>query len=750
MKKALGMMTALVVACAADAGISIYGSSTGYQSHDKDWMSNTIDDIDGNGLGTDGYIFMGDFVAESANKTYGGAGVEISAMTAGQSTYMYPTYISTATMGSGCNSKIGHYPQYEQIDNPLIGDGTDGPCGNIIILSSGSGEALDFTVSGLPAGDILRLGVVTVLNDGAGKERWDIPTISLTDGTETVSVTDLPNLSNPADTTGPGWVFFDIDSDGDYTLSLPPDAAGVDPDHTGLGGVTFDTGTPAADPSLMLEPTSLSLDLYAPDTSVGSTVTATYEEGAVSTADITIVSATADAGFSAIVTDATLSTTDTTEDITVTFDNSGIGLENGESTNSTLEVVWTVNGSGVNTTSDVSLAVTYINEPSSVALTPSSLSLTLNDPDTSTNGTIAASFVEGTLSADVEIISVMVTNGFSVAPESFTLSAVTASEDILVTYDNSGALANHGDTAASAVVVTWTEAGSGVTNTLNGSVEVSYYNPGINTALIAGYDFDDGTGTATTNVTAYNEYVTASGYGVGAGLISVISANGNGLASELDAEYQLFGTTNQISFGTASDAFGFTKMNDADDLEMARTNADYMVFTVAPTNDYAMDLTSFTFRSRVNQLASSAERWALFSSIGGFDSTNAAIATGQTTVTHTYVNNVVDLSAAEFQELEGTVEFRLYIYGGSTGYSSATLFDKLIVNGDVYRISIPPVASSVADGKLIMSWEGDRSYNVLTNVDLVYGEWGVAETDVSSPVTNSISSAPQVFYKLGE
>ncbi|WP_372796493.1 hypothetical protein [Pontiella sp.] len=713
-------------------------------------MSETTVDIDGNGLGTDGYIFFGDFDAESANVSYGGVGIEITNMAATAVTDMMPSYITSATMGSGCNSKIGHYPQYEQIDNPLIGDGTDGPCANIIILSSTSGEALNFTVSSLPAGQILRLGVVTVLNDGAPNERWEIPTISLFDGTDTVSVTNLPNLSNVADTDGPGWVFFDIDSDGNYTLSLPADAAGIDPDHTGLGGVTFDTGTPPPNASLTLDPAAVSLNLYAPNTSVDGIITASYAAGAVTSNDITIASVTADAGFSASVTDPVLGNSDTEEVITVTFDNSGIGLVNGESTNSTLEVVWSEAGVGVITTSSIPLSVTYINEPNSFDLSPSSLSMTLTAPATSINGTIAASYIEGTVAAGIEIISVVVTNGFSVSPDSFTMSEFNTNQEIVVTYTNTGALENHADTAASSVVVTWTETGSGVTNTASGSVEVFYYNPTINDALIAGYDFDDGTGTATTNVTDYNPYVVASGYGVGTGLVSVISANGNGLAEELDAEYNLFGTTNQISFGSASSSLLYTLMNDEDNLALAITNADYMVFTVAPTNDYAMDLTSFTFRSRVNQLASSAERWALFSSVDGFATTNAAIATGQTTVTHTYVNNVVDLSDAKFQGLEGEVEFRLYMYGGASGYSSATLFDKVVLNGSVYPLALPPVSVSVSGGSVTMSWEDGRTYNVLTNGNLMFGDWGVAETGVSSPVSISIGSEDQMFYTLGK
>jgi hypothetical protein len=236
-KKLIGIAVVLGFACVANAAISIYGSSTGYQSNDKDWMSNTTDDIDGNGLGTDGYIFFGDFAAENANVTWGAGGV-ISNMADTLVTDVLPSYVSSATMGANVGTKIGSYSGYEALDNPLIGDGTDGICGNITM--TGAGEALNFTIFGLGVDETVRVGIVTVLNDDT-RARFDTPTIGLSDGTDTLYVTGLPNLSSSEDTTGPGWVFFDITSDGDYTILIPPDASGIDPDVTGFGGVTFDT-----------------------------------------------------------------------------------------------------------------------------------------------------------------------------------------------------------------------------------------------------------------------------------------------------------------------------------------------------------------------------------------------------------------------------------------------------------------------------------------------------------------------------
>ncbi|VGO13216.1 hypothetical protein PDESU_01770 [Pontiella desulfatans] len=749
---ALGMLSATYGAVTIDlvgdgTGYDLLGNGAGNEAHAyrSTGVAKTFD-VDGDdAYGTEGLMVFGDGGAEINNQLF----TKRTQVGAGWATFAQGANFISVAQGYGQGP----------MDNPTNAISADvadwGTVGAMVSAATGGagtwGEMVTFTFdAGAP--QQFRIGLFAG-TQAQSNGRWDPTGLRISSGGVTNAVTGLENNTPYG---APNWVFFDIDLNGEtsgtFTIEGQKRLATQGPS---LAGITFDTVVAAPGASLALNPASLSLDLYAPDTSVDGAITATYMAGAVTSNDITIVSALAGAGFSASITDPILGNSDTEEEITVTFDNTGIGLANGESTNSTLVVVWSEAGSGVSNTSSVPLSVTYINEPNSFELTPASLSLTLNSPDTSTNGTIVASYIEGTIPANIEIVSVVVTNGFSVDPASFVLGAGNTDEDILVTYTNTGALVNHGDTADSVVVVTWTQAGSGVTNTANGSVDVFYYSPTISTTVIAGYDFDDGTGTATTNVTVQDANVTASGFGVGTGIVSVVNVdNGNSYYSELDAEYNLFGTANGFEFGGASSALGYTLMNNADNLPLAITNADYMVFTVTPTNGYAMDLISFTFRSRVNQLASSAERWALFSSVGGF-ANGAEIATGQTTDIQTWdgdsCRNVVDLSAAEFKELDGAVEFRLYIYGGSDGFSSATLFDKVIVNGDVYGLALPPISGvTVSDGALIMSWDDGRAYNVLTNVNLAYGEWGVSETGVSSPVTNAIGSESQLFYKLGK
>jgi hypothetical protein len=63
----------------------------------------------------------------------------------------------------------------------------------------------------------------------------------------------------------------------------------------------------------------------------------------------------------------------------------------------------------------------------------------------------------------------------------------------------------------------------------------------------------------------------------------------------------------------------------------------------------------------------------------------------------------------------------------------------------------PPVIYAVmGSGGMVMSWDGNASFDVLTNANLVFPNWGVAVENATSPVTNAVGSEAQLFFKLSE
>ena len=242
--------------------------------------------------------------------------------------------------------------------------------------------------------------------------------------------------------------------------------------------------------------------------------------------------------------------------------------------------------------------------------------------------------------------------------------------------------------------------------------------------LLVGYDFDAGDGTVTTSPTAQHSGVTASSYegartlnpSLPRGLVSLVENSSNGLSELADAEGANFGTATPISFGGTRPNFGFSNDGNSADLAGALNDNSYMTFTVTPKEDMTLSLSQFSFRSKMNHVNRSADYWALYSSVDGFEEGNE-IATGMTGITYTYANHLVDLSDERFQNLDVPVTFRLYIHGGAGNALSETLFDKLILKGSVFDASAIGTwlqSQGLVEGELnVDSLDGDGRDNLL-------------------------------------
>ena len=249
--KSFCLKLAIAAACflptTANADITIHGSATTYTETGGDWLTLGANDIDGSGgRGTDGYLFFGNFdgFGQGGQSYVGGTP---------DGNRLRPSYITDdgpATDFSGIADEFG----YGEIDNPnFVGEANEGDDteGGIALGANGTAgtfnEIITFTVAGLVDFQTVRVGVLGGVED-AGNGQFDSTSFTLSDGTNSATIGDAVSsqlASNPGG-TNTGWVFFDLNADGVYTLG---GTKRLDAGGAAIGGLTFDSVVGVPEPS---------------------------------------------------------------------------------------------------------------------------------------------------------------------------------------------------------------------------------------------------------------------------------------------------------------------------------------------------------------------------------------------------------------------------------------------------------------------------------------------------------------------
>ena len=228
------LFTTLFSSWTCSAEITVHGSTTAYQETGGDWLSMGINDIDASGgLGSDGYLFIGDFDGRSENnKPYLPANYVVS----------LPGYVSGHAAAGNFGSIADEFSSYGMIDDPNLLNGTNSVGGVAVATGGAAGDSLDmitFTVSGLVPNQLVRVGVLNGV-ESSTNGRWDPTSVTLSDGARSATVghhTSSPLPLNPGGVNA-GWVFFDLDADGVYTVSA---TKRLNTQGTTVSGLTFDS-----------------------------------------------------------------------------------------------------------------------------------------------------------------------------------------------------------------------------------------------------------------------------------------------------------------------------------------------------------------------------------------------------------------------------------------------------------------------------------------------------------------------------
>jgi hypothetical protein len=148
-------------------------------------------------------------------------------------------------------------------------------------------------------------------------------------------------------------------------------------------------------------------------------------------------------------------------------------------------------------------------------------------------------------------------------------------------------------------------------------------------------------------------------------------------------------------------------------LANAETSSSYYTFAVAPTAGNEVTLTSLDFTNTALYSADSQLTFVLESSVTGFG-TQTTLATFSTAANTNSPNfgTSLNLPAGDFQNLTGSVEFRLYVYGSAAqNYDTASIWNPAA--GYPYTNSTPN-GPFVIDGTVTSAVPEPRSFALVS------------------------------------
>jgi len=188
-----------------------------------------------------------------------------------------------------------------------------------------------------------------------------------------------------------------------------------------------------------------------------------------------------------------------------------------------------------------------------------------------------------------------------------------------------------------------------------------------NAIVLIGYNFNDGT----LDTSNQDASVTVTTFTQGPGLTPPDPTTG-----EIGGDLDEIGIVHNTSQATAI------------------SSGDYFSIDLTIDSAFEADLSSLTFNVTSNHVSRGIREYAIFSSIDGF---TTAVASNSVTHTGTQLQTI-DLSAAQFQNINGPVEFRIYLYDGGTGGSPSstdrdTFFDDFTLNALAISSAVPEPTS---------------------------------------------------------
>lgn len=423
----------------------------------------------------------------------------------------------------------------------------------------------------------------------------------------------------------------------------------------------------------------------------------------------------------------------------------------------------------VSVISEASIDV-FIQTDPLLELAPSALSLELFAPDANTTGTITAVYGEAAgSSADIEIVSLVASNGFNASMAATTLGQANTNEDITVTFTNAVGLAELGDATNSTLAITWTVVGSGVTNISEAALNVSYY-PDVPALPDHGLVLFEA---ATDNTTMYNNGVLGDASNVtltGATPDLLLAVDGGnfyvGGFSSTDTISNLLGSAvtddDTVMMSLTVDSVTHTDTSElrSRGIEFGMQNEDpneSFIVRVGGADNGTVILTIGTTNAAIT---SAVFRATAASVEDGFSSIIVADEAGFTI----YFDGLLTTSGGPMYPVSGTFTNGYFANAFGGGQYFASVQKRLVgtTTVDISEATLSTgataapeiVGTSVSDGNFILQFTGTlgREYSVESKGDLVNGLWET-ETNIPSlpetPMTVELPTTdPAAFYRV--
>ena len=230
---------------------------------------------------------------------------------------------------------------------------------------------------------------------------------------------------------------------------------------------------------------------------------------------------------------------------------------------------------------------------------------------------------------------------------------------------------------------------------------------------------------------------------------------------QLCCDYEWAGrsSSGQNLFARASDTTG----GGSGSLATAITEEEYFSFTINVDPGLKLGLTSLDLNAgftRSGGFDNKTFTASLLTSVNGFTSSDLvdsiSINTGTTDqFTPLYQAWSIDLNGVDFQDLTGSVEFRIYFHDDTGDTNNIHRLDDVVLNGTVTAASlqITDIVRDSETGDVSITWNSllDEQYFVERSTDFLEWEEVDDPTDEIGTTTSEDTAAPdsgKVFYRV--